>query len=74
MAISPGMKKRIRQGQYEFPEAEWSRVSDDGKSPKPSGHESQTTVSLRSRVVRVPDDGNHCSITAQFKIPPVYNM
>ena len=30
MAISPGMKKRIRNGQYEFPAAEWSRVSEDG--------------------------------------------
>lgn len=31
MAISPGMKKRIRNGQYEFPAPEWSRVSQDGK-------------------------------------------
>lgn len=30
-SISPGMKKRIRQGQYEFPSAEWSRVSNDAK-------------------------------------------
>jgi len=30
--ISPGMKKRIRNGQYEFPKAEWSQVSDDAKS------------------------------------------
>ncbi|KAF6041032.1 MAPKAPK2 [Bugula neritina] len=28
--ISPGMKKRIRNGQYEFPVAEWGQVSDDG--------------------------------------------
>lgn len=32
MAISPGMKKRIRNGQYEFPAAEWSRVSEDAKN------------------------------------------
>lgn len=31
MAISPGMKKRIRNGQYEFPAPEWSRVSQDAK-------------------------------------------
>lgn len=31
-AISPGMKKRIRNGQYEFPNPEWSRVSLDGMS------------------------------------------
>ncbi len=31
MAISPGMKKRIRNGQYEFPAPEWSRVSQDGE-------------------------------------------
>lgn len=31
MAISPGMKKRIRNGQYEFPAPEWSRVSKDAK-------------------------------------------
>jgi serine/threonine protein kinase len=31
MAISPGMKKRIRNGQYEFPAAEWGRVSKDAK-------------------------------------------
>ena len=30
-AISPGMKKRIRQGQYEFPNPEWSNVSRHGK-------------------------------------------
>jgi len=28
--ISPGMKKRIRNGQYEFPAAEWSCISRDG--------------------------------------------
>ncbi|XP_013393146.1 MAP kinase-activated protein kinase 2 [Lingula anatina] len=31
MAISPGMKKRIRNGQYEFPNPEWNRVSKDAK-------------------------------------------
>nr|WAA68632.1 MAPKAPK2 [Sinohyriopsis cumingii] len=30
-AISPGMKKRIRNGQYEFPNPEWNRVSKDAK-------------------------------------------
>ncbi|KAK7503455.1 hypothetical protein BaRGS_00005376 [Batillaria attramentaria] len=30
-AISPGMKKRIRNGQYEFPNPEWSRVSQEAK-------------------------------------------
>jgi mitogen-activated protein kinase-activated protein kinase 2 len=29
--ISPGMKKRIRNGQYEFPNEEWSQVSQDAK-------------------------------------------
>ncbi|ESN90587.1 hypothetical protein HELRODRAFT_108666 [Helobdella robusta] len=29
--ISPGMKKRIRNGKYEFPKEEWSRVSKDAK-------------------------------------------
>lgn len=29
-AISPGMKKRIRNGQYEFPNPEWSKVSKEG--------------------------------------------
>ena len=29
-AISPGMRKRIRQGQYDFPNPEWSRVSLQG--------------------------------------------
>lgn len=29
--ISPGMKKRIRNGQYEFPAAEWSCISRDAK-------------------------------------------
>lgn len=28
------MKKRIRNGQYEFPKAEWSQVSEDGKCVK----------------------------------------
>lgn len=31
-AISPGMKKRIRNGQYEFPNPEWSKVSKEGKN------------------------------------------
>ncbi|KAK3853923.1 hypothetical protein Pcinc_039558 [Petrolisthes cinctipes] len=30
-AISPGMKKRIRTGQYTFPNPEWSNVSPDAK-------------------------------------------
>jgi len=30
-AISPGMKKRIRSGQYTFPDAEWKNVSNDAK-------------------------------------------
>ncbi|KAF5927966.1 hypothetical protein HPG69_013796 [Diceros bicornis minor] len=30
-AISPGMKRRIRLGQYGFPNPEWSEVSDDAK-------------------------------------------
>merc|ERR1711915_1156333 len=29
--ISPGMKRRIRSGQYEFPKPEWSKVSSDCK-------------------------------------------
>jgi len=29
--ISPGMKRRIRSGQYEFPKPEWSNVSSDCK-------------------------------------------
>jgi serine/threonine protein kinase len=31
LAISPGMKKRIRAGQYDFPDPEWRHVSRDGK-------------------------------------------
>jgi len=31
LAISPGMKKRIRSGQYEFPKPEWDKVSHDAK-------------------------------------------
>nr|XP_006978434.1 MAP kinase-activated protein kinase 3 [Peromyscus maniculatus bairdii]XP_006978435.1 MAP kinase-activated protein kinase 3 [Peromyscus maniculatus bairdii]XP_042137532.1 MAP kinase-activated protein kinase 3 [Peromyscus maniculatus bairdii] len=30
-AISPGMKRRIRLGQYGFPKPEWSEVSEDAK-------------------------------------------
>ena len=29
--MSPGMKKRIRLGQYEFPKPEWAEVSDEAK-------------------------------------------
>jgi len=29
-AISPGMKRRIRQGQYSFPDGEWKNVSQGG--------------------------------------------
>jgi len=31
LPISPGMKKRIRSGQYEFPRPEWTNVSQDAK-------------------------------------------
>jgi len=31
LAISPGMKRRIRSGQYEFPNPEWENVSRDAK-------------------------------------------
>merc|ERR1712038_515838 len=30
--ISPGMKRRIRSGQYEFPKPEWTKVSDECKN------------------------------------------
>lgn len=30
-AISPGMKSRIRRGQYTFPKPEWSEVSEEAK-------------------------------------------
>jgi len=30
--ISPGMKRRIRAGEFAFPENEWSRVSDEAKN------------------------------------------
>ncbi|MBN3301650.1 MAPK3 kinase, partial [Amia calva] len=30
-AISPGMKRRIRMGQYEFPTPEWAEVSEEAK-------------------------------------------
>lgn len=31
LAISPGMKKRIRTGQYDFPDPEWKNVSKSAK-------------------------------------------
>ncbi|KAH8266748.1 hypothetical protein KR026_000075 [Drosophila bipectinata] len=31
LAISPGMKKRIRTGQYDFPDPEWTNVSQAAK-------------------------------------------
>jgi len=31
LAISPGMKKRIRTGQYDFPDPEWKNVSQSAK-------------------------------------------
>ena len=31
LAISPGMKRRIKSGAYKFPEPEWSNVSNDAK-------------------------------------------
>lgn len=29
--ISPGMKKRIRNGEYTFPDAEWKNVTQEAK-------------------------------------------
>jgi mitogen-activated protein kinase-activated protein kinase 2 len=31
LAISPGMKTRIRTGQYDFPSPEWTNVTQDAK-------------------------------------------
>ena len=31
LPMSPGMKKRIRLGQYEFPKPEWDEVSNEAK-------------------------------------------
>ncbi|XP_073765636.1 MAP kinase-activated protein kinase 2b isoform X2 [Danio rerio] len=31
LPLSPGMRKRIRNGQYEFPNPEWSHVSEEAK-------------------------------------------
>ena len=31
LANSPGMKRRIREGKYEFPRPEWSGVSEEAK-------------------------------------------
>ena len=31
LAISPGMKKRIRAGEYDFPNPEWRNVSKEAK-------------------------------------------
>lgn len=31
LAMSPGMKKRIKAGQYDFPQEEWKQVSKDAK-------------------------------------------
>ena len=30
--LSPGMEKRIKRGEYEFPEAEWSLISQEAKA------------------------------------------
>ena len=30
--LSPGMEKRIKRGQYEFPENEWGLISDQAKA------------------------------------------
>lgn len=30
--LSPGMEKRIKRGQYDFPENEWGLISDQAKS------------------------------------------
>jgi len=32
LPMSPGMKKRIRLGQFDFPKPEWSEVSDEAKA------------------------------------------
>ncbi|RWS24997.1 MAP kinase-activated protein kinase 2-like protein [Leptotrombidium deliense] len=32
LPISPGMKRRIRAGEYDFPDAEWKNVSKDAKN------------------------------------------
>jgi mitogen-activated protein kinase-activated protein kinase 2 len=31
LAISPGMKSRIRTGQYDFPAPEWTNVTSEAK-------------------------------------------
>ncbi|KAF3855899.1 hypothetical protein F7725_016622, partial [Dissostichus mawsoni] len=51
-AISPGMKKRIRMGQYEFPNPEWAEVSQDGEilPVKKNTKTSPSTLTLFQRI------------------------
>lgn len=51
-AISPGMRKRIRQGQYDFPNPEWSRVSSQG-NPTSLFQVFQTRVKIIFQTVNV---------------------
>ena len=67
MAISPGMKKRIRNGQYEFPAPEWSRVSQDGKFPVPEWSRVSQDGKKQHRVMYSTD------FTEKFNIKPERN-
>lgn len=69
LAISPGMKKRIRTGQYDFPNPEWQNVSDSAKklirgmlSVDPSNRLTIDQVMKNSWIAVSELDKSNCSI------------
>uniref|UniRef100_A0A8C5P5I9 non-specific serine/threonine protein kinase n=1 Tax=Jaculus jaculus TaxID=51337 RepID=A0A8C5P5I9_JACJA len=64
LAISPGMKTRIQMGQYEFPNPEWSEVSEEVKMLIRNLLKTESTQRMT-----IPEFMNHPWIMQSTKVP-----
>ncbi|XP_056102485.1 MAP kinase-activated protein kinase 2b isoform X2 [Rhinichthys klamathensis goyatoka] len=67
LKLSPGMRKRIRNGQYEFPNNEWSQVSEEAKQLI-----CQLLKTDPTERMTITEFMNHSWINKSMKVPPTH--
>uniref|UniRef100_A0A671R5Q8 non-specific serine/threonine protein kinase n=1 Tax=Sinocyclocheilus anshuiensis TaxID=1608454 RepID=A0A671R5Q8_9TELE len=67
LLLSPGMKKRIRNGQYEFPNPEWSQVSEEAKQLI-----CQLLKTNPTERMTITQFMNHSWISKSMNVPPTH--
>lgn len=70
-AISPGMKQRIRLGQYEFPNPEWADVSEEGPNlnRKYISNSKKICVIVYQHLWWIVINGQHIQLSQRIQIP-----